>query len=555
HFDDVLGHVPGAGAFADSGSEGFGQVVRNALAVCRDDEQYHFHVAVDLAADDEAIFDLGDGFDLSVDFGGADSDAARVEGGVGTAVDDGAAVFGEFDEITVGPNAGEAVEVGVLVARVVRVLPEADRHGRQRLAADQFAPAVADRLTVIAVGHGVNAQESALDLATAHWQQRGGANETATDVGAAGDGAEQGVWCAVAVDPVVVFRQQGGAGGEDDAQMALIERFGGLEFRFAAAGDEAGAGAEMGDFFLHHRIPKEVQAGIAGGAVDGDYGGAGHQCRGLPVPHHPAAGGEVEEAVFRAHVAVEHEFLRVVDQQASGAMHDALGFAGGAGGIEDVDRMVRVHGRERRCLPCTKGQSLVPGGDQFALNRGFIWQLLDADHHFQGWQLCNQFREVVLAGKHLTAVAITVYYDQGRRFDLAEAVVDGTYAEVRRGGTPDGAQTGGRQHADQGFVAIGDHACDPVALDNALASQEGFQRAGVGFQLSVGLAQCRAGFAIGRHGFFISMVTIGEAQQIGRKVQFHAREPFRAGHFTVAKNPFGRYLTDQAAVVPDFLPE
>ena len=35
---------------------------------------------------------------------------------------------------------------------------------------------------------------------------------------------------------------------------------------------------------------------------------AGHQ----PVPHHPAAGGEVEEPVARAHVAVQLVFLQVL---------------------------------------------------------------------------------------------------------------------------------------------------------------------------------------------------------------------------------------------------
>ena len=81
-------------------------------------------------------------------------------------------MFGEFDEIAVGPNAGEGVEVGILVTLTIRVLPEADRHGRQRLSADQFAPAFADRLAVVAIGHGVHAQEAALDFAATHGQQR-----------------------------------------------------------------------------------------------------------------------------------------------------------------------------------------------------------------------------------------------------------------------------------------------------------------------------------------------------------------------------------------------
>ena len=44
--------------------------------------------------------------------------------------------------------------------------------------------------------------------ATAYLQQRSGANKAAADVGAAGNGAKQGMGGAVGVDPVVVFLQQ-----------------------------------------------------------------------------------------------------------------------------------------------------------------------------------------------------------------------------------------------------------------------------------------------------------------------------------------------------------
>src|SRR5690606_4935203 len=205
-FNDVFGHMPRASTFADSGFQGFDQVIGDGLAVGGDHEQDDFDVTVDLAANHEAVFDLADGFHLAVDFGGADSYAAGVEGGVGAAVDDGAAVFGELDEVAVGPDPGEGVEVGVLVALAVRVIPETHRHGGHRLATDQFAAAVADRLAVVAVGNGVHTEEAALDFAPAYRPQRGGANEAAADVGTAGDGAKQDVRGAVGVDPVVVFR-------------------------------------------------------------------------------------------------------------------------------------------------------------------------------------------------------------------------------------------------------------------------------------------------------------------------------------------------------------
>ena len=44
-----------------------------------------------------------------------------------------------------------------------------------------------------------------------------------------------------------------------------------------------------------------------------------------PVPHHPAAGREIEQAVAGFHVGVELVFLEMLQQGAAGAVHDAFG--------------------------------------------------------------------------------------------------------------------------------------------------------------------------------------------------------------------------------------
>ena len=66
----------------------------------------------------------------------------------------------------------------------------------------------------------------------------------------------------------------------------------------------------------------------------------GRERRHQPVPHHPAAGREVEDAIARLDVAVELVLLQVLDQRAAGAVDDALRDAGRARRIEDVERMV-----------------------------------------------------------------------------------------------------------------------------------------------------------------------------------------------------------------------
>ena len=43
---------------------------------------------------------------------------------------------------------------------------------------------------------------------------------------------------------------------------------------------------------------------------------------------------------------MEHQFLGMIDQQAGVAVHYALGFASGTGGIQDIDRVVRRQWRE-----------------------------------------------------------------------------------------------------------------------------------------------------------------------------------------------------------------
>ena len=112
------------------------------------------------------------------------------------------------------------------------------------------------------------------------------------------------------------------------------------------------------------------------------------QARDEPVPHHPAAGGEVEQPVARLDVAVQLVLLQVLQQRAAGAVHDALGHAGRARGIQDVERMVerqlrevdlaaRAIGRDEivqraralRHAPTGRGRSRDVGHDDDALAR------------------------------------------------------------------------------------------------------------------------------------------------------------------------------------------
>ena len=68
-----------------------------------------------------------------------------------------------------------------------------------------------------------------------------------------------------------------------------------------------------------------------------------------PVPHHPAAGGEVEQGILALQVGVQAQLLDVLQQSAAGTVDNALGHAGGARRVEDVQRVV-----ERNLSKCDR---------------------------------------------------------------------------------------------------------------------------------------------------------------------------------------------------------
>ena len=78
-----------------------------------------------------------------------------------------------------------------------------------------------------------------------------------------------------------------------------------------AGGDERGAGAEAGHLGVGGELPEHLHVGMAGVAVVEDDRGVGEQDADEEVPHHPAGGGEPEDAVAGLGVEVEGELLVV----------------------------------------------------------------------------------------------------------------------------------------------------------------------------------------------------------------------------------------------------
>ena len=108
-------------------------------AVAQADEQHHTYVAHlarrPILADDDALDDLVELFDLAVNLGRADAHTGGIERGIRASVDNHAVVRGELDPVAVAPDAGKALEVRGAILRFPVIVPEPERHRRKRLLA------------------------------------------------------------------------------------------------------------------------------------------------------------------------------------------------------------------------------------------------------------------------------------------------------------------------------------------------------------------------------------------------------------------------------------
>ena len=90
-----------------------------------------------------------------------------------------------------------------------------------------------------------------------------------------------------------------------------------LEPGTGAGREPACTGAEDMQILCIAQIQQAGGCGIHGIAVEADQRGAAGQSTEVPVPHHPTTGAVVEHALTPAQVAVQQQFLLVLQQQAA----------------------------------------------------------------------------------------------------------------------------------------------------------------------------------------------------------------------------------------------
>ena len=312
-------------------------------------------------------------------------------------------------------------------------------------------------------------------------------------------------------------------------------------------------GPEQGHCLGIGEIEQDVAVGIEGRAVVEQQRRLRRQGRDQPVPHHPAAGGEIEHPVVAADVAMQPLFLQMLQQGAAGPVHDAFRHAGGAAGKHDVERRVEIvavevdiAGRERRDVVAQHHAVAHPADRRPFADIGY------KDGAPDGRQGGLDLRQLIQPVQGLAVVEIAVGREQHLGLDLSETVEHPLHAEIRRGRGPHRSQRRGGQHGDDRFRHVRHIAGDPVARPHPLGLQ-GLRQPADGV-VELGMAQPPAYLVLAPEHDGVAVVAA--AQQVLGVVQPGIGKEAGAGHLAaIGEHPVAAGLRDHAALVPDGGPE
>src|SRR5690606_37952370 len=150
-------------------------------------------IALPVLAYGERLLHFRQLFHLRVDFRRADAHAAGVQRRVRAAMNDNAAMRCDFGEVAMAPDTREAPEIGAAIFRAIGIVPEADRHGRERTGTDEFALLARDGPSLLVPDLDRHAEALRLDFAAPDGKQRRAKHETGNNIGAARNGAESDI--------------------------------------------------------------------------------------------------------------------------------------------------------------------------------------------------------------------------------------------------------------------------------------------------------------------------------------------------------------------------
>ena len=296
-----------------------------------------------------------------------------------------------------------------------------------------------------------------------------------------------------------------------------------LHVALHARGDVGGAGAEAGHARPLGEVPEHAQVGVPGAAVVEHDLGRREQHAHQEVPHHPAGGGEPEDAVALLGVEVQVQLLEVLQQDAALRVHDRLRQAGGARGVEHPQRVIEGQPRELRLGSGVAGERRGPA---------VAAEVAELDHLHPAPDLLRDAGHHLAAVEVLAVVAVAVHRQQHLRLDLGEAVDHRARAEVRRAARPHRPdRRAGEERGDRlrDVRHVRHHA---VAGPDPVGAQPGRDPRGHPLQLApahrVELAQL--GGVVDRRGRVV--LAAEDVLGVGQR---GAGEPLRAGHLRASR--------------------
>ena len=226
------------------------------------------------------------------------------------------------------------------------------------------------------------------------------------------------------------------------------------------------------------------------------------------------------------------------------SMHDGLGQAGRAAGVDNPQGMVERQPQrlEGPCCRIVARNRLGEGHmDQCRVGPAQRAQMVEHQqmtHRRQRRAQLRHHRQPVLVP---TTVGHAVTGDQHRGFDLAEAVEHGVAPHVGRTDAPDAADADGGQKGDHGLGNVRKIGHDPVSRLHALGLQVQGQGGHLPAQFRPGhLARrtvAQAALVVaddGRHGGRMGRVRM--AQHLTGVIELRPDKPARAGHLALGQD-------------------
>jgi len=242
--------------------------------------------------------------------------------------------------------------------------------------------------------------------------------------------------------------------------------------------------------------------------------------------------------------------LQMLQQRPARAMDDAFGHARRAARIHDVDGMIEGKPREAQRRGRHAGKQRLPVLRLVEPLRPLADEGHDGDMA-EARQSGDDLGELVVARQNLARIAIAVAGNEHLGLDLAETIEHAPDAEIGRAGGEDRAEARRGEHGDDRFRAVRHEGRDAVARLDAPAPEHGGEARNPGAELVPGERLARDALVVEEERGRIALAR----QQVLGEIELRVGKEFRARHpVAIGENAFA-LLADDAAKIPDRVPE